>query len=165
MAGNEATGDKFYEAVNESSDAIIDAAKAANDRTHRVTAALIEQAQESQRESMELMQKWAASPFDVFGLFSTLTEAATRGQGRALEVTRMWFGELSESQKETRDLIQRLMGANRNAGQATAELARSMVSRAGEAVQAAREASVTEGNGRKLVPETPSSSESSLSNP
>ena len=44
---------KYYEALNETSDAMIDAVRAANDRGHRFTTALIEQAQENQRDAVE----------------------------------------------------------------------------------------------------------------
>jgi len=134
MAGNEAEG-KFFEAMNESSDALIDAVRAANDRTHRFSTALIEQAQESQRETVELAKKWMAAPFDVLGFYGALVESATKTQGRALEVTRQWFGELAEAQKETRDIVQRIITANRSAGAASVDLARGAVTRATEAVQ------------------------------
>ena len=96
MANTEAST-KYYEALNETSDAMIDAVRAANDRGHRFTTALIEQAQENQREAVEFTRKWAASPFDVIGLMSSLTENTTKAQGRALDATRQLFGELSEA--------------------------------------------------------------------
>ena len=136
MAGNDAAG-KFFEALNERSDALIDAVRAANDRGHRVSTALIESAQEGQREAVELAKKWIAAPFDVAGLYSTLIESATRAQGRALEVTRQWFGEMADAQKETREILQRVVQANRAANEATVDVARGVFSRATEAVQSA----------------------------
>jgi hypothetical protein len=143
MAGTDATA-KLFEAINQSSDAIVDAVRAANDRGHRFSAAMIEQAQENQREAVELAKKWAASPLDFFGIYSSIVETATKGQSRALEATREIFGELAEAQKETRQLLQRLATANRTAGEATVEVARNMFTRATEAVQQA-----TDGNGRR----------------
>ncbi len=137
---------KYYEALNETSDAVIDAIRAANDRGHRFTTALIEQAQESQREAVELTRKWAESPFDIIGLLSSLTESTTKAQGRALDTTRQLFGELSDVQKETRDVVQKVINANRTAGEASVELARGAFSRATTAVQTA-----TEGNGSKAT--------------
>ena len=87
---------KYYEALNETSDAMIDSIRATNDRGHRFTTILIRQAQESQREAVEFTRKWVESPFDVIGLMSTLTENTTKAQGRALDATRQFFGELSE---------------------------------------------------------------------
>jgi hypothetical protein len=136
MAGNDATT-KFFEALNESSDAFIDAVRAANNRTHRVSTAIIESAQEGQREAVELAKKWLNAPFDIGGFYSAIIESATRAQGRALEVTRQWFGELADAQKETREIMQRVVQANRSANEASADVARGVFNRASEAVQSA----------------------------
>jgi hypothetical protein len=145
MAGNDAAG-KFFEALNESSDALIDAIRAANDRGHRVSTAVIESAQEGQREAVEFAKKWIGAPFDLAGLYTTLIESATRAQGRALDVTRQWFGELADAQKETREIIQRVAKANRAANEASADVARGVFSRATEAVQ-----STSLGDGRRVA--------------
>ena len=145
MAANEATA-KLFDAMNESSDALVDAVRAANDRGHRFSTALIEQAQESQREAVELTRKWIDAPLDFLGLLTSITETTTKAQGRALDATRQWFGEMAEAQQESRDVIQRMVNANRAAGEATVELTRGIFSRANEAVQSA-----TAGNGRKAA--------------
>jgi len=142
MAGNDAA-QKYFEAMNESSDALIDGVRAASDRGHRLSAALIEQAQEGQREAAEFARKWANAPFDFSGLFSSLVESTTKAQGRVVEGARQWFNEMGEVQKETREIVQRVIDANRKANEAGVEMARGMFSRAGEAVQ-----SITDGNGR-----------------
>ena len=138
MANEEAT-DKYYEALNETSDALIDAIRAANNRSHRFTTALIEQAQENQREAAEITRKWAAAPFDMIGLLSSITESTTKAQGRALDATRQLFSEFSDAQKETRDVLQRVISANRTAGEASVDIARGAISRATTAVQSATE--------------------------
>jgi len=147
MAGDDAAS-KLYEAINEGSDAIIDATRAANDRVHRFSTALIEQAQESQREAVDMTRKWIEAPLDFIGLLSSMTEATTKAQGRALDATRQWFGEMADAQKETRDLIQKVVSANRHASEATVDLVRGLFSRATEAVQSA-----TDGNGRRATRE------------
>lgn len=158
MAGNDAA-DKFFEAVNSSSDALIDVVRAANDRGHRVSTAVIEAAQEGQREAVELTRKWAAAPLDLFSIYSALVETTTKAQSRALDVTRQWFGEMADAQKETRQFVERLMNANRTASEASIDLARRAFTRATEVVQSA-----AEGNGRRMLreparaaPEGPSS--------
>ena len=155
MAGNDAAG-KFFEAINQSSDAMIDAVRAASDRGHRVSTAFIEAAQEGQREAVELARKWAAAPLDFFALYSAMVEATTKGQSRALEVTRQWFGEVAEAQKETRQLVDRVIGANRTAGEASIDAARGVFTRATEAVQSA-----SEGNGRRMTREPSRTAEAS----
>lgn len=146
MAGNDATG-RFFEALNESSDAVIDGVRAANNRGHRVSTAFIESAQEGQREAMELAKKWISAPLDIAGLYSHVIENATRSQSRALEVTRQWLGEMADAQKETREVLQRVVRANRTANEATVDLARGAFSRATTAAQ-----SVTApGDGRRII--------------
>jgi hypothetical protein len=142
MAGDDATG-KLLQAWNESTDALIDAIRTANDRNHRFATALIEEAQEAQRVGVELTKKWASAPFDFFGLYGSMVESTTKAQGRALDVTRQWFGEMADVQKETRDTMQRMYGAGRTAGEASIEAARGVLTRATEAVQSA-----ATGNGR-----------------
>jgi hypothetical protein len=159
MAGNDAA-QKLFEAMNESSDALIDAIRAANDRGHRFSAALIEQAQESQREAAEFARKWASAPFDVSGLFSSLVESTTKAQGRAVEGARQWFSEIGDVQKETREIAQRVIDANRKVNEAGVEMARGMFTRAGEAVQ-----SITDGNGRTASRETPRETASNAPQP
>ena len=156
MAGNDAAR-KFFEAWNESSDAFIDAVRTANDRGHRFTTALIEEAQEGQRAAVELAKKWAAAPFDFFGLYGTLMETSTKAQGRALDVSRQWFGEVADMQKETRDYLQRLGAANRTAGEAGVELARGVLTRASDAIQSASQsmAAASGGNGRRTATREP----------
>lgn len=140
MANDEATS-KYYEALNETSDAVIDAIRAANNRGHRFTTALIEQAQENQRDAAEITKKWAAAPFDMIGLMSSITESTTKAQGRALDATRQLFSEISDAQKESRDVMQRVIAANRTAGEASVDIARGALSRATTAVQTATERS------------------------
>ena len=144
MAGSD-VATKFFEAVNETSDAVIDAIRAANDRGHRVSAAFIEQAQENQREAVELAKKFISAPLDIPGFYSSLVENATKAQGRALDATRQWFGEMAEAQKETREVFQRVAKANRTANEATVETARGLFNRASESLQTA----TTNGDGRR----------------
>ena len=156
MASTDATR-KFFEAWNESSDAFIDAVRTANDRRHRFTTALIEEAQEGQRATVELAKKWASAPFDFFGLYGTLIETSTKAQGRTLDVSRQWFGELADMQKETRDYLQRMGTANRTASEAGVEAARGVLTRASDAIQSASQsmAAAAGGNGRRTETREP----------
>ncbi len=136
MANNDTSG-KFFEALNENYDALIDAVKAANERGHRVSASLIEDAQRGQREGVDLAKKWVESPLDVAGFYSALLEATTKAQSRTLEVTRQWFSEMGDAQKESRDVLQRMANANRTASEAAVDLARGAFSRTGEVIRSA----------------------------
>jgi hypothetical protein len=136
MAGNETTS-TFFEALNDGYDAFIDGIRKANDRTHRFSAAFIEDAQRSQREVAELTRKWLDAPLDVQAAASRAVDAASKSQGRSLDVARQFLSELAEAQSEAQDVLRRMLTANRSAGEAAIDVARGAFSRAGEAVQSA----------------------------
>jgi hypothetical protein len=148
MAGNDASA-KFFEAVNESSDTLIDAIRAGNDRNHRIATGMIEEAQEGQRELVDLAKKWVANPLDILGFYSSIVDSTTKAQARGLDITRQWFAEMAAMQKETRQVLQKLATANRNAGEASLDVARGMFSRTAAQVNAG-----TNGDGRRASRET-----------
>src|SRR5713226_8246150 len=93
--------DKYFEALTDSYDTIIEAIKASNERGFRVSNNLLAEAQRGQRESVELGKKFAEDPTDLGGFYRAMMESTTKAQGRALELTRQMFDELSESRTET----------------------------------------------------------------
>src|SRR5438093_1069264 len=62
--------DKFFTAVNEAYDALLDAAKSANDRGYRVSRQLIDEVERDQREAIDLTRRIASSPRDVSGFYT-----------------------------------------------------------------------------------------------
>jgi hypothetical protein len=124
---------------------------------------MIEEAQEGQREMVELARKWWAAPLDIPGFYSAVVESGTKAQGRAMEVSRQFFTEMSDAQKETRDFFQRVFQANRSVGEATADIARGVTNRAGEAVRSVSQ--TAEADGRRAVREAARSVESSADRP
>ena len=130
--------DKFFGAVNESYDALLDALRSANDRGYRVSRKLIDEAERGQREALELARRVATSPRDVAGFYASSVRALTDTQGRALDLTRQLIDEVSEGQREGRDVIRRVIEANRDAGQAAIEATREAAGRAGTAVESVR---------------------------
>ena len=123
MAKNTAA-DKYFEALTESYDAIIEAIKAGNERGFRVSNNLLAEAQRGQREAVELGRTFAADPTDVGGFYRTMMESTTKAQGRALELTRQMFDEMSDSRNEGREVIEKIVKANRAAGEAAVEAVR-----------------------------------------
>src|SRR6266480_5250271 len=68
--------DKFFTAVNEAYDALLDAAKAANDRGYRVSRQLIDEVERGQREAIDLTRRIASSPRDVSGFYTAAVRSA-----------------------------------------------------------------------------------------
>lgn len=131
----EETVDKFFNAVNESYDALLDALRSANDRGYRVSRKLIDEAERGQKEALDLTRRLATSPRDVVGFYSTAVRSLTDAQGRVLDLTRQLIDEVTDGQREGRDVVRRVIEANRDAGQAAIQATREAVGQAGSAVE------------------------------
>jgi hypothetical protein len=127
--------DKYFEALTQSYDAIIDAIKAGNERNYRLSTTLLSEAQRGQREAVELGKKFADDPTDVGGFYRAVMESTTKAQGRALELARQMFDELAESRTDTREAIEKVVKANRSAGEAAVEAARDVASTTADRVR------------------------------
>jgi len=124
--------DKFFDAVDEAYDVVLDTLKAGVDRGHRVSRNLIDQAQEGQREAIELAASVVKAPTNISSAAGATVQTLTKTQGRVLEISRQWLDEAMDSQQEGREALRRLIDANRQAGQAVLESSRGVVGRAQE---------------------------------
>jgi hypothetical protein len=134
MAQNTAS-DKYFEALTETYDAIIDGIKAANERGYRISNSLLAEAQRGQREAVDLGKKFAGAPSDVGGFYRAVMESTTRAQGRTLELARQMFDELSDIRGETREAIEKIIKAQREAGEAAVDAVRDVAGNAAERVR------------------------------
>jgi len=126
------TIDKFFGAVDDAYDVILDTIKAGSDRRYRVSKGLIEQAEKGQREALELAHTIAKSPTDLGKASAAVVETLTKTQGRILETSRQWLDEALDSQQERREGLRRWIDANRQAGEAVVEASRGVFGRAQE---------------------------------
>ncbi len=137
MAESRATGTPL-DAFSETYDVLIQGIKATSDRTHRLSTALIEDAQQDQRERLQLAKRWVERPFDLPNLSASLVETVTRSQGRALAFASHGLLELADAQREFGEGFRRVMAANQDASRATVDAARNLVSRATDEPRSAR---------------------------
>src|SRR5438270_7439738 len=72
--------DKYFEALTESYDAMIEAIKLGNERGYRISTNLLTEAQRGQREAVDLGRKIADDPTDVGGFYRALMESTTKAQ-------------------------------------------------------------------------------------
>jgi cellobiose-specific phosphotransferase system component IIA len=149
--------EKFFEALNDSYDALLEAIRAGTERGYRVSRKLIEQAQKAQRESVDLGKKLVEAPGDLPGFYGALVEATSKAQSRTLELAREWLGELGDAGKEARDALQQVMKANQAATRAAVEAARSRLGRARERAGKAGPKAKGAGRGEPVSPEEPES--------
>jgi hypothetical protein len=142
------TVDKFFDAVTDAYDALLDAAKSANDRGYRVSRRLIDEIERGQKEAVDLTRRLAIAPRDVPGFFSSAVRNVTDAQGRALDLTRQLLDEVTDGGRESRDTVRKVIEANRQAGQAAIAATRESVTRAGSAVQSVRSRVSSNGTAR-----------------
>jgi len=129
------TVDKFFDAVTEAYDALLDAAKSANDRGYRVSRRLIDEIERGQRDAVDLTRRVAGAPQDIAGAFTSTVRNLTDAQGRVLDLTRQLLDEATDSGREGRDTMRKVIEANREAGQAAIEATRDTFTRGAERVQ------------------------------
>jgi cell division septum initiation protein DivIVA len=132
---NTQTVDKFFDAVTEAYDALLDAAKSANDRGYRVSRRLIDEIERGQRDAVDLTRRVAVAPADIAGSFTSAVRSLTDSQGRVLDLTRQLLDEATDSGREGRDTMRKVIEANRSAGQAAIEATRETLTRGAERVQ------------------------------
>ncbi len=124
--------DKFFGAVDDAYDVILDTLKAGVDRGHRVSKGLLEQAQEGQHQALELAQTVAKSPTNFGTTTGAVVQTLTKTQARVLELSRQWLDEALDAQQEGREALRRLIDANRQAGEAVIESSRGAFGQARE---------------------------------
>ena len=124
--------DKFFSAVDDAYDVILDTLKAGVDRGYRVSKGLIEQAQTGQAEALELAKTVVTSPANLGKATGAVVETLTKTQGHVLELSRQWLDEALDAQQEGREALRRLIDVNRQAGEAVIETSRGIAGRAEE---------------------------------
>ncbi len=124
--------DKFFGAVDDAYDIVLDTLKAVVDRGYRVSQGRIEQALAGQHEAVELAATIAKSPTDLAKSSGALVETVTKTQGRVLGLSRQWLDEAMDAQQEGREALRRLIDANRQAGEAVIQSSRGLAGRAQE---------------------------------
>ena len=124
--------DKFFGAVDDAYDVVLDTLKAGVGRGYRVSKEVIDQAQTGQREAVELAATIAKSPTDLAASSGAVVKTLTNTQGRALGLSRQWLDEAMDAQQEGREALRRLIDANRQAGEAVIQSSRGLAGRAQE---------------------------------
>ncbi|MBI2766274.1 MAG: hypothetical protein HYX53_10235 [Chloroflexi bacterium] len=123
MAANESV-QKYYDALLASYDILTEAVSNANERGMKVSKQFVSDIAKGQREAIELGKKLAAEPTDLGQYFSSMMEATTAAQGRALAFTQVVYQEAAAAGSDARETVQKLVEANKETAQAAIELTR-----------------------------------------
>jgi hypothetical protein len=126
------TRDKFFDAINETYDALITGIEATEERGHRVSQTLLTEARKGEKELAALAKTWVDTPTSFFENLEAMIDAQTRAQRRALELARDSLKGAGEYRGDVQDALRRMIRANRDVAEAMVEVARSATSRAAE---------------------------------
>lgn len=109
------TADRLSNAVLERQAGIFDAIRSSSDRNHRFTRSLIESARQGNRDWLEVGRRWITNPTDVTGIYEAVSDAIGNAQTRTLALSREWFEDAVETQRENRALLRQGLGDAREA--------------------------------------------------
>jgi predicted NBD/HSP70 family sugar kinase len=129
-----AVPNRFFDAINETYDALLSAIEAGELRGHKVSQTVLEEARKGEKELVELMRRWVDTPTNVFDNLGAMIDAQARAQRRALELAQASLEGAGEYGGEVREAFRRVIKANRVAAEATVEVAREAAQRSVERV-------------------------------
>jgi hypothetical protein len=109
------TTDRLSNAILERQASIFDAIRSTTDRNHRFTRSLIESARQGNRDWLEVSRRWVTNPTDVTGIYEAVSDAIGNAQTRTLALSREWFEDAVEAQRESRTLLRQGIGDAREA--------------------------------------------------
>lgn len=115
---------RYFEAVADTGEAIIEAMKSGNERGYRISNSLLSEMQRGQRDAIDLGRNFLENPANVRGFVDLWLETARKSRARNMELAREIFDELSESASEARIATQTVLRAQRSGGEAAAKGAR-----------------------------------------
>ena len=107
--------DRLFMAIIERQESTFDAIRAGNERYHRFTRSVLEASRQGARDWTNVARGWAQRPTDIIGLYESISEAAANGQARRLALWQEALEDLSESQREGREVMRGGFGQMREA--------------------------------------------------
>jgi hypothetical protein len=109
------TADRLSNAILERQASIFDLIRANTDRNHRFTRSLIESYRQGNRDWLEVGRRWVKSPTDVSSIYEAVSDAIGNAQQRTIALSREWFEDTVESQRESRVILRQGLGDAREA--------------------------------------------------
>jgi len=109
------TADRLSNALLERQASVFDLIRANTDRNHRFTRSLIESYRQGNREWLEVGRRWVKNPADVTGIYEAVSDAIGNAQQRTIALSREWFEDTVESQRESRVILRQGLGDAREA--------------------------------------------------
>jgi hypothetical protein len=107
--------DRVTSAILDRQATVFDVIRSTSDRNHRFTRSLIESYRQGNRDLLEVGRRWVKNPTDVTSIYEAVSDAIGNAQQRTIALSREWFEDAVESQREGRDLVRQGIGDAREA--------------------------------------------------
>jgi hypothetical protein len=109
------TADRVSKAILERQASVFDLIRSNTDRNHRFTRSLLESYRQGNRDWLEVGRRWAKNPTDVTAIYEAVSDAIGNAQQRTIALSREWFEDTVESQRESRVILRQGLGDAREA--------------------------------------------------
>jgi len=109
-ATRETTSDRLSDAILQRQAGVFEVIRSSTDRNHRFTRSLIESTRQSNRDWVEVGRRWITNPTDITGIYEAVSDAIGNAQSRTIALSREWFEDAVENQREGRDLLRQGLG-------------------------------------------------------
>ena len=120
MTEQQSSNDRFFDALDESFEAMLGAAQKGQERGSRLSKRLLRDVEEGQRELTRLGRRFARKPRDMRGIYRSSVDLARRAASDSAALAQELVSETTDASQNVRQTAQQIIRANRAAADALA---------------------------------------------
>ena len=102
--------DRLFGTIIERQESSFDTLKSINERYYRFVRSVVEATRQGAHDWTNVGRGWAERPTDIVGLYESASEALANDQARRIALRQEMLEDLSESQRESREVVRRSFG-------------------------------------------------------
>lgn len=140
MATTETAVDRVFGAIDEGSSAMLEAVKSANERTFRLSKAILAEVEFGRKATLDLTKKFVEGPADLLGISNLAFDKLGEAQARGIALARKSVNGIATATGQTRETATEVAKAGREVATGVADAARDVYGRTSGAARAAVEA-------------------------
>ena len=107
--------DRLFETIIERQESSFDTIKGINERYYRFVRSVVEATRQGAHDWTNVSRRWTERPTDIVGLYESASEVLANDQARRIALWQEMLDDMSESQREGREVVRRSFGEVREA--------------------------------------------------
>ena len=107
--------DRLFETIIERQESSFDTIKGINERYYRFVRSVVEATRQGAHDWTNVGRRWTERPTDIVGLYESTSEVLANDQARRIALWQEMLDDMSESQREGREVVRRSFGEVREA--------------------------------------------------